>query len=235
MIRRSSSFNTARIDHIFGELELVFGDLSDGSSLNQLVRGSARTRSTTSGRRATSGQLRHPRVHGRRDRDGHAAAARRDPRGGRSAASTRRARARCSARWRRRPRPRRRRSIREPVRRLEGVRLLDHPQLPRGVRDVRGERDPLQPRVAARGPTFVTRKITRAIGAILRGEQNELQLGNLEAKRDWGYARDYMEGAWRMLQATSPTTTSSRPARRTRCGSSSTRRSATPASTGTST
>src|SRR5438128_5968927 len=38
MIRRSSSFNTARIDHIFGELELVFGDLGDGSSLNQLLR-----------------------------------------------------------------------------------------------------------------------------------------------------------------------------------------------------
>jgi GDPmannose 4,6-dehydratase len=55
-----------------------------------------------------------------------------------------------------------------------------------------------------RGPTFVTRKITRAIGAILRGEQNELQLGNLDAKRDWGYARDYMEGAWRMLQADEP-------------------------------
>ena len=43
-------------------------------------------------------------------------------------------------------------------------------------------------------------KITRAVGAILRGEQNELRLGNLEAQRDWGYARDYMEGAWRMLQ-----------------------------------
>ena len=55
-----------------------------------------------------------------------------------------------------------------------------------------------------RGPTFVTRKITRAIGAILRGEQNELRLGNLDAKRDWGYARDYMEGAWRMLQADEP-------------------------------
>jgi GDPmannose 4,6-dehydratase len=52
-----------------------------------------------------------------------------------------------------------------------------------------------------RGPTFVTRKITRAVGAILRGEQGELRLGNLDAKRDWGYARDYMEGAWRMLQA----------------------------------
>jgi GDPmannose 4,6-dehydratase len=55
-----------------------------------------------------------------------------------------------------------------------------------------------------RGPTFVTRKVTRAIGAILRGEQDELRLGNLDAKRDWGYARDYMEGAWRMLQADEP-------------------------------
>jgi GDPmannose 4,6-dehydratase len=55
-----------------------------------------------------------------------------------------------------------------------------------------------------RGPTFVTRKITRAVGAILRGEQDELRLGNLDAKRDWGYARDYMEGAWAMLQADEP-------------------------------
>jgi GDPmannose 4,6-dehydratase len=55
-----------------------------------------------------------------------------------------------------------------------------------------------------RGPTFVTRKITRAVGAILRGEQDELRLGNLEAKRDWGYAKDYMDGAWRMLQADEP-------------------------------
>jgi GDPmannose 4,6-dehydratase len=55
-----------------------------------------------------------------------------------------------------------------------------------------------------RGPTFVTRKITRAVGAILRGEQDELRLGNLDAKRDWGFARDYMEGAWRMLQAEEP-------------------------------
>ena len=55
-----------------------------------------------------------------------------------------------------------------------------------------------------RGPTFVTRKITRAVGAILRGEQDSLRLGNLEARRDWGYARDYMDGAWRMLQADEP-------------------------------
>ena len=55
-----------------------------------------------------------------------------------------------------------------------------------------------------RGPTFVTRKITRALNAILKGEQNELVLGNLDAKRDWGHAKDYVEGMWRMLQADTP-------------------------------
>lgn len=51
-----------------------------------------------------------------------------------------------------------------------------------------------------RGPTFVTRKITRAVARILRGKQKTLFLGNLDAKRDWGHARDYVEGMWRMLQ-----------------------------------
>ena len=52
-----------------------------------------------------------------------------------------------------------------------------------------------------RGPTFVTRKITRAVCKIYRGKQKTLFLGNLDAKRDWGHARDYVEGMWRMLQA----------------------------------
>jgi len=51
-----------------------------------------------------------------------------------------------------------------------------------------------------RGETFVTRKITRAVAAIKHGLQKELFLGNLEAKRDWGYAPEYVEGMWRMLQ-----------------------------------
>lgn len=55
-----------------------------------------------------------------------------------------------------------------------------------------------------RGETFVTRKITRAVGAIKRGEQSKLILGNLDAKRDWGYAKEYVEGMWRMLQADKP-------------------------------
>ena len=56
-----------------------------------------------------------------------------------------------------------------------------------------------------RGPTLRhAQDHASRLGAILRGEQNELRLGNLEAKRDWGFARDYMEGAWRMLQQDEP-------------------------------
>lgn len=55
-----------------------------------------------------------------------------------------------------------------------------------------------------RGETFVTRKITRAVAAIQHGRQKTLYLGNLDAKRDWGHARDYVEGMWRMLQQPEP-------------------------------
>ena len=55
-----------------------------------------------------------------------------------------------------------------------------------------------------RGETFVTRKITRALGRIKLGMQKKLYLGNLEAKRDWGYAGDYVEAMWMMLQAPQP-------------------------------
>ena len=55
-----------------------------------------------------------------------------------------------------------------------------------------------------RGETFVTRKITRAVCAIHSGRQKTLYLGNLDAKRDWGHARDYVEGMWRILQQDTP-------------------------------
>ena len=55
-----------------------------------------------------------------------------------------------------------------------------------------------------RGETFVTRKITRAVAAIKAGLQDHLYLGNLDATRDWGYAPEYVEGMWRMLQADEP-------------------------------
>ena len=55
-----------------------------------------------------------------------------------------------------------------------------------------------------RGETFVTRKVTRAVGRIKEGLQNKLFLGNLKAKRDWGYAGDYVEAMWLMLQQNEP-------------------------------
>ena len=56
-----------------------------------------------------------------------------------------------------------------------------------------------------RGETFVTRKITRAVARIAAGLQSEIYLGNLDAVRDWGYAPEYVEAMWRMLQADTPT------------------------------
>jgi GDPmannose 4,6-dehydratase len=55
-----------------------------------------------------------------------------------------------------------------------------------------------------RGETFVTRKISRAVAAIKLGRQETLFLGNLDAKRDWGHARDYVEGIWRIVQHPEP-------------------------------
>ena len=55
-----------------------------------------------------------------------------------------------------------------------------------------------------RGETFVTRKITRGLARILAGKDKKLYLGNLEAKRDWGYAKDYVEAMWLMLQQDKP-------------------------------
>lgn len=55
-----------------------------------------------------------------------------------------------------------------------------------------------------RGGTFVTRKVTRGIASILKGEQEHLYLGNLDARRDWGYAPEYVEAMWRMLQRPEP-------------------------------
>ena len=55
-----------------------------------------------------------------------------------------------------------------------------------------------------RGPEFVTRKISQAVARIKHGKQEYIELGNLDAMRDWGYAGDYVEGMWRMLQQDTP-------------------------------
>ena len=206
MIRRSSSFNTARIDHIFGEVELLFGDLSDGSSLNQLMRtirpdevynlgaqSHVRVSFDIPEYTADVGALGTLRLLDAIREEG---------------VTCRFYEAGSSEMFG---------QVRETPQTEE---TPFHPRSPYGVGKVFGYWITRNYREAygmyavngilfnhespRRGPTFVTRKITRAIGAILRGEQDELRLGNLEARRDWGYARDYMEGAWSMLQADEP-------------------------------
>jgi len=203
MIRRSSSFNTARVDHIFGEIELVFGDLTDGSVLNQLMR------TIRPDEVYNLGAQSHVRVSF--DVPEYTADA--DAMGTlRLLDAIREEDVKC--RFYQASSSEMFGQVRESPQTEE---TPFHPRSPYGVSKVfsywitRNYREAYgmyavngilfnheSPR---RGPTFVTRKITRAVGAILRGEQNELRLGNLDAKRDWGYARDYMNGAWQMLQA----------------------------------
>jgi GDPmannose 4,6-dehydratase len=206
MVRRSSSFNTARIDHIFGDIELVFGDLSDGSALNQLMR------TIRPDEVYNLGAQSHVRVsfdipEYTADTDAMGTLRLLD------AIREEGVRARFYQA-----------SSSEMFGQAREIPQTEetpfHPRSPYGVSKVfsywitRNYREAYgmfavngilfnheSPR---RGPTFVTRKITRAVGAILRGEQSELRLGNLEAKRDWGYAKEYMEGAWQMLQVDEP-------------------------------
>ena len=206
MIRRSSSFNTARIDHIFGDLELVYGDLGDGSVLNRLMR------TIQPDEVYNLGAQSHVRVsfdipEFTADTTGMGTLRLLD--------AIRDEGVRCrfyeagSSEM-----------FGQVVETPQRETTPFHPRSPYGVSKVFGYWITRNYREAygmyavngilfnhespRRGPTFVTRKITRAIGAILRGEQDELRLGNLDAKRDWGFARDYMDGAWRMLQAESP-------------------------------
>jgi GDPmannose 4,6-dehydratase len=202
MIRRSSSFNTARIDHVFADVELVFGDLTDGSVLNQLMR------TIRPDEVYNLGAQSHVRVSF--DVPEYTADA--DAMGTLRLLDAIREEGVQSRFYQA--------SSSEMFGQAREVPQTEstpfHPRSPYGVSKVfsywitRNYREAYgmyavngilfnheSPR---RGPTFVTRKITRAVGAILRGEQDKLSLGNLDAKRDWGYARDYMEGAWRMLQ-----------------------------------
>jgi GDPmannose 4,6-dehydratase len=206
MVRRSSSFNTARVDHIFGDIELVFGDLADASVLNQLMR------TIRPDEVYNLGAQSHVRV----SFDVPEYTADVDALGTLRLLDAIREEG-VGCRFYQASSSEMFGEVAEVPQREE---TPFHPRSPYGVAKVFGYWITRNYREAygmyavngilfnhespRRGPTFVTRKITRAVGAILRGEQKELRLGNLDAKRDWGFARDYMDGAWRMLQAEEP-------------------------------
>jgi len=102
------------------------------------------------------------------------------------------------------PRRRQRHSIRAARMRGQAVCLLDHRELPRSVWMHASNGILFNHESPIRGETFVTRKITRAVASIHLGLQKALYIGNLDSLRDWGHARDYVEGMWRILQQGKP-------------------------------
>jgi GDPmannose 4,6-dehydratase len=206
MVRRSSTFNRSRIDHLQGELELVYGDLGDSSVLNQLMRTIRPDEVYNLGAQSQvhisfdvpeytadvvgTGVLRL--LDAIREGDLHC----------------RFYQASSSEMFGK--------VVEVPQRETTPF----YPRSPYGVAKVYGYWITRNYRESygmhatngilfnhespRRGENFVTRKITLGVGQILRGETEKLRLGNLDAKRDWGYARDYMEGAWRMLQQEEP-------------------------------
>jgi GDPmannose 4,6-dehydratase len=206
MVRRSSTFNRSRIDHLRNDIELVYGDLGDSSVLNQLMR------SIRPDEVYNLGAQSHVRVSF--DMPEYTADV--------VAVGTlrlldaiRETDLRCRFYQA---------SSSEMFGKVAEVPQTEetpfHPRSPYGVSKVFGHWITRNYREAygvyavngilfnhespRRGENFVTRKITLGVGAILRGERESIGLGNLDAKRDWGYARDYMEGAWRMMQQERP-------------------------------
>jgi GDPmannose 4,6-dehydratase len=213
MIRRSSSFNTARIDHIYQDphdtdvrLRLVYGDLADASSLNQLIK------SIRPDEVYNLGAQSHVRVSFEIpeytvDITGLGCV--------RLLEAIREADVPC--------RFYQASSSEQYGKALETPQTEQTPFNPRSpyayaktlafyaTRDYRDAYGMFavngilfnheSPR---RGETFVTRKITRGVAAIVRGTRQRLYLGNLDARRDWGFAGDYVDAMWRMMQADTP-------------------------------
>ena len=205
LMRRSSSFNTARLDHIFEKLHMHYGDLTDGSSLDALLLSikpeeiyhlSAQSHVRVSfevpyytadvGAMGTLRLLEAARAHCPEARIYNASS---------------------SEMFGSTPPP-------------QNENTIFHPRSPYGCAKVFAHNICVNYREAygmhisngilfnhespRRGETFVTHKVTKAAARISLGLQDELLLGNLDAKRDWGHAKDYVEAMWLMLQQTAP-------------------------------
>jgi GDPmannose 4,6-dehydratase len=211
IIRRSSSFNTARIDHIYEDphqnprLKLIYGDLSDGSSLNRIMRTIRPDEVYHLGAQShvrvsfdipeytgeitglgTVRLLEAIRENGMPTKFYHASSSEMfgnaPPPQNESTPFLPRspyAAAKVYAHWMTV-------NYRESYQQFACNGILFNHESPR------------------RGETFVSKKITKAAARIKQGKQDKLFLGNLDAKRDWGYAKDYVEAIWLMMQQAEP-------------------------------
>jgi GDPmannose 4,6-dehydratase len=212
VIRRSSSFNTGRIDHLYEDphggdsrMRLVYGDLNDASSLNKIVRTVAPDEIYNLGAQS------HVRVSfDVPEYTGEVTAlgtvrlleAIRE-----TGVRTKFYQASSSEMFGSAPGPQSEQTPFQPRSPYAAAKLYAH-WMTVNYRDGYGlfacNGILFNHESPRRGETFVSRKITKAVARIKLGLQDKLYLGNLEAKRDWGYAADYMEAIWMMLQQEEP-------------------------------
>ncbi|HEY4086006.1 MAG TPA: GDP-mannose 4,6-dehydratase [Bryobacteraceae bacterium] len=216
LVRRSSSFNTSRIDHLYSDphdedtrLHLHYGDLSDGSALSRIIETAMPDEIYNLGAQShvkvsfenpeytadvdASGTLRllecvrtHVQKTGRNVRFYQAGSSE-------MFGAARPPQSECTRFYPRSP---------YAVSKVAGYWYSVNYREAYGLFVANGILfNHESPR---RGETFVTRKITRALGRIKYGLQDKLHLGNLEAKRDWGFAGDYVVAMWKMLQHHEP-------------------------------
>jgi len=212
VIRRSSSFNTGRIDHIYQDphdpsprMRLIYGDLNDASSLNKIIR------TVEPDEIYNLGAQSHVRVSF--DVPEYTAEitglgtvrlleAIRE-----TGVQTRFYQASSSEMYGNSPSPQSERTPFQPRSPYAAAKVYAH-WMTVNYREGYGlfacNGILFNHESPRRGETFVSRKITKAVARIKLGRQEKLFLGNLDAKRDWGYARDYMEAVWLMLQQDEP-------------------------------
>ena len=212
LIRRSSTFNTSRIDHIFQDphvknarLHLHYGDLIDGVGLTNLIREIKPTEVYNLGAQShVQVSFTMPQYTGQVDAVGAVGLLEAI----RSAdLDIRFYQASTSELFGSTPPPQNENSVFRPQSPYAAAKLMAY-WCTVNYRDGYGLHatngilfNHESPR---RGETFVTRKITRAVAAIKAGKQDKLFLGNLDAVRDWGYAKEYVESMWLMLQQDKP-------------------------------
>lgn len=208
LIRRSSSFNTGRIDHIYQDphlsktqLKLHYGDLSDGVNLTNLIREIEPTEVYNLGAQShVQVSFSIPQYTAQVDAVGTVALLEAIRSSG---VKTKFYQASTSELYGSTPPPQNEESRFRPRSPYAAAKLMAYWCVVNyrdgyGIHATNGILfNHESPR---RGETFVTRKITRAVARIVKGSKEKLYLGNLDAIRDWGYAKEYVESMWLMLQ-----------------------------------
>jgi GDPmannose 4,6-dehydratase len=212
LIRRSSSFNTGRIDHIYEDphapnpkLKLHYGDLTDGVNLTNLIREIEPHEVYNLGAQShVAVSFTMPQYTGQVDAIG-AVSLLESIRA--SGVNTRFYQASTSELYGSTPPPQNEESVFRPRSPYAAAKLMAYWCVVNyregyGLHATNGILfNHESPR---RGETFVTRKITRAVAKISQGSEEKLYLGNLDAVRDWGFAKEYVESMWLMLQQDEP-------------------------------